>query len=75
MASQQTNFGGVSCLSQVRLRNFGCISPHLPRFQVIEIEALSILKNLHHQSGIDVEEKILFRVESHVFVGEEFGSK
>ena len=46
-----------------------CISPHLPQFQVIEIEALPILK------GIDVEEKILFRVESHVFAGEEFESK
>ena len=26
-------------------------------------------------SGIDVEEKILFRVESHVFAGEEFENK
>ena len=52
-----------------------CIAPHLPRFQVIEIEALSILNNFYHQSGVDVEEKILFRVESHVFVGEEFESK
>ena len=51
---------------------YHCISP---RFPVIEIKALSILKNFHHQSGIDVEEKILFRVESHVFVGEEFESK
>ena len=32
-------------------------------------------ENLHHQSGIDVEEKILFYVESHVFAGEEFQSK
>ena len=32
-------------------------------------------ENLHHQSGIDVEEKILFRVESHVFIGEEFESR
>ena len=45
------------------------------RFQVIEIEVLSIWKNFDHQSGIDVEEKILFRVESHVFTGEEFESK
>ena len=30
-----------------------CISLHLPRFQVIEIEAPSIRKNLDHQSGID----------------------
>ena len=54
-----------------------CISPHLPRFQVIEIEALSIQKNVtfYHQSGIDVEEKILFLVESHVLAGEEFESK
>ena len=52
-----------------------CISPHLPRFQVIEIEVLSIRKNFDHQSGIDVEEKILFRVESHIFVSEEFEGK
>ena len=44
----------------------------LPRFQVIEIEALSIRENCYHQSGIDVEEKILFRVENHDFAGEEF---
>ena len=30
-----------------------CIRSHLPLFQVIEIEALSIRKNLDHQSGID----------------------
>ena len=48
-----------------------CISPHLPRFQVIEIEALSIQEHFHDQSGIDVEEKILFRVENHVFAGAE----
>ena len=57
IAAQQTNFGRVrtslSSLSQVRLKNFGYISPHLSRFQEIEIEALSILRNL----GIDVEEK------------------
>ena len=47
----------------------------MPQFRVIEIEALSIRKNFYHQSGIDVEEKILFRVESHVFAGEEFESK
>ena len=46
-ALQQTNFGRVPCsLSQVRLKNFGCISPHLPRFQVIENEALSIQKKI-----------------------------
>ena len=38
------------------------------RFQVIEIEVLSIWKNFDCQSGIDVEEEILFRVENHVFV-------
>ena len=32
-------------------------------------------ENLRHQSGIDVEEKIPFRVESHVFAGEEFEIK
>ena len=35
--------------------------------QVIEIEVLSIWKNFDRQSGIDVEEKILFRAENHVF--------
>ena len=39
------------------------LSPYLPRFEVIKIEALSIQKNFYHQSGIDAEEKILFRVE------------
>ena len=47
----------------------------MPRVQVIEIEAPLIRKNFDHQSDIHVEEKILFRVESHVFAGEEFGSK
>ena len=50
---------------------YGYISPHLPRFQVIEIEALSIRKFVR-TSTIEmvstVEEKILFREESHVFV-------
>ena len=73
-ASQQTNFGHVGGVpqSQVHLRFVGCISPHLPRLQVIEIE---VRKNFDHQSGIDVEEKILFRVESHIFASEEFKSK
>ena len=31
-----------------------CRSPHLARFQVIEVEALSIRKNFGHLSGIDV---------------------
>ena len=48
---------------------------HLPRFQVIEIEALPILKDFYHRSGIDVEEKILFRIESHVSASEEFERK
>ena len=52
------------------------LSPHLPRFQVIEIEALSIRKNLDNESGIvRCGREILFRVESHVFAGEEFESK
>ena len=46
----------------------------LPRFQVIEIDSLSIRENCYNQSGIDVEEKILFRVGNHVFTGEEFES-
>ena len=56
------------------LRFVGCmyITAFLPRLQVIEIE---VRKNFDHQSGIDVEEKILFRVESHIFAGEEFESK
>ena len=40
-----------------------------------QIKVLSIWKNFDHQSGIDVEEKILFRVESHVLAGTEFESK
>ena len=48
---------------------------YTPVFTVIEIEALSIRKNFDHRSGIDVEDKILFRVDSHVFGGEEFESK
>ena len=32
-------------------------------------------ENLHCQSGIDIEEKILFCVQSHVFAGEEFASE
>ena len=42
-----------------------CISPHLPRLQVIEIE---VRKN----SGIDVEEKFMREPN---FAGEEFESK
>ena len=56
------------------LRIFEVIPGTLKRFET-EIEALSIRKIFNHQSGNDVEEKILFRVESHVFAGEEFGSK
>ena len=87
-ASQQTNFGRVRDQPEFPVPDARliwkildvctCISPHLPRFQVIEIEALPIPKNFYHQgtsSGVDVEEKILFRVESHVFSGEEFESK
>ena len=37
------------------------------RFQVVEIKVLSIWKNFDRQSGINVEEKILFLVENHVF--------
>ena len=55
------------------------IAPLLSRVQIIEMEAPSIRKNLDYQSikvvSIDVEETILFRVESHVFAGEEFESK
>ena len=52
--------------------NFEGTTPHLPRFQVIEIKALSIRKNLDHGSGID---RCGIRVESHVFAGEEFEGK
>ena len=45
------------------------ISLHWPRFQVMEMEVLSIRKNFDHQSGIDVEEKMMFRIERHVFEG------
>ena len=39
----------------------------LPQLQAIEIE---VGKNFDHQSGIDVEEKIMFRAASHIFAGE-----
>ena len=78
-ASQQTNFGRVRYqpvlhASEARLEICWMYVHHriLPRLQVIEIE---VRKNFDHQSGIDVEEKILFRVESHIFAGEEFESK
>ena len=51
------------------------MAQHLPQFQVIKIEALSIWKNLAHQCGIDVKEKILFCAESHVFTGKKVESK
>ena len=80
-ASQQTNFRRVRDqhgLPAPEARLYWdilnvSISPYLPRFQAIEIEALSIRKN--HQSGFDVEQEILFCVESHVFAGENFESK
>ena len=78
-ASQQTNFGRVrtnqfpepGSLEKLRMyiTAFASISSNRNRGSFDSEE------NLHHQSGIDVEEKILFRVESHVFAGEEFESK
>ena len=68
----------VCARSQLHLRFLDictCILPHLPRFKVIEIEALSIRNDFDHQSGIDVEEKILFRVERHALAGEGFEIK
>ena len=80
-ASQQTNFSRMHDQPELPVSDARliwkildvCISLHLPRFQVIEIEALPIHKNFYHQgssSGVDMEEKILFHVESYVFVGE-----
>ena len=74
-ASQQTNFGRVRDLPglpapeasftldiwmyvSLYVCRYVCISPHLPRFQVVEIS---------EERGIDVEEKLPFRAESHVF--------
>ena len=79
MASQQTNFGRVRTSQFPEPGSF-------EKFRMYSIAFTSIsnnrnrgyfdsVENLHHQSGIDVEEKILFRVESHVFAGEEFQSK
>ena len=48
---------------------------HCICLEVNKIEALPILKNFYYQSGINVEEKILFVVESHVSTGKEFESK
>ena len=56
-AKQQTNFGHVR-------------DTYLPRFQVIEIEALSIRKKFDHQSGIDVKEKIRFSCRKARFRGQ-----
>ena len=65
----------LRCLRQKPILDVN-IAPHLPRFQVIEIEALSFRKNLTIEMvSNDMEEKILFRVESHVFAGEEVESK
>lgn len=49
------NLSVIMAVKPVRssFENFEGTTLHLPRFQVIEIEALSIWKNLDHQSGID----------------------
>ena len=59
-------YGPTSSLSQVCLKKFGCISPHLPRFQVIEIEALSILKKTSTIKAVSMSKRksFLFRVEA-----------
>ena len=55
MASQQTNFDLVlEWVARARYMSV-CISLHLPRSQVIEIEALLIWKDFDHQRGIDVD--------------------
>ena len=58
----------LGCLRQKpnSFENFVCTTRHLPRFWVIEIEALSIIDRCGRDN---------FRVESHVFAGEEFESK
>ena len=70
-ASQQTNFGhvcdqpGFPCAkSQVHLKNFGCM-------YITAFASISSNRN----RGFRLEEKTLFRVESHVFAGEEFECK
>ena len=64
-----------------------CISPHLPRFQVLSSKSRlfgSLFGSIdpfyeHPTIDVDVENlkarEILFRVESHVFASEEFESK
>ena len=79
IASQQTNFGCVrtsqfpepGSLEKFRMyiTAFASISSNQNRGSFDSDE------NLHHQSGIDVEEKILFHIESHVFADEKFESK
>ena len=60
-ASQQSNFGRLreqpglpapEAKAHLRILDVS-ILPHLPGFQVIEVEALSIGKYLDHQSGVD----------------------
>ena len=62
-----------------------CISPHLPRFQVLSSKSKLFgspsIDPFYEHLTIDVNvenlkaREILFRVESHVFASEEFESK
>ena len=76
-ASQQANFGRVCYQPALRASEAALIfwmyvyQRIWPRLQVIEIE---VRKNFNHESSMDVAEKILFRVESHIFASEEFES-
>ena len=61
------------------LKNITCFHHHIcidfkqSKSRLFRFGRTSIIKD--HQGGIDMEEKILFRVESHVFAGEEYESK
>ena len=78
-ASQHTNFGRVRTSQFAESGSFEKFRMYITAFASISSNrnrgSFDSEEKLHRQSGIDVEEKILIRVESHVFAGEEFESK
>ena len=78
-ASQQTNFGRVQTSQFPEPGSFEKFWMYITAFATISsnrnLGSFDSEEDFYHKSGIDVEEKILFRVESHVFTGEEFENK